>query len=75
LDDIHPERWTAAFTTELLQLLWVLEATIGLQTSQADLLEEIVGAPLFAGDELPAPSEESRLAPGAIVEGQLPGIA
>ena len=74
LDDIHPERWTAPFTTELLQLLWILEATIGLQMSQADLLEEIIAAPLFAGDELPGPSEESRLAPGAIAEGQLPGI-
>ncbi len=27
LDDIRPERWTGDFTTELLELLWILEAT------------------------------------------------
>ncbi|MBN1867679.1 N-6 DNA methylase [Candidatus Sumerlaeota bacterium] len=28
LDDIRPERWASQFTTELLELLWVLEATV-----------------------------------------------
>ena len=28
LDDIRLERWTGDFTTELLELLWILEATI-----------------------------------------------
>jgi hypothetical protein len=28
LDDIRPESWTSEFTTELLELLWILEATI-----------------------------------------------
>ena len=28
LDKIRPERWTAEFTRELLELLWVLEATV-----------------------------------------------
>ena len=28
LDDIRPKHWTAQFTTELLELLWVLEKTI-----------------------------------------------
>ena len=28
LDDIRPTRWTSQFTTELLELLWVLEATL-----------------------------------------------
>ena len=28
LDEIHPTAWIAALTTELLELLWVLEASI-----------------------------------------------
>ena len=28
LDHIRPARWTSQFTTELLELLWVLEATV-----------------------------------------------
>ncbi len=42
LDDIRPERWTADFTTELLELLWILEATIAEYPAQAELLAEIV---------------------------------
>ena len=30
LDDIRPAHWTSAFTTELLELLWVLEATVAI---------------------------------------------
>ena len=31
LDEIRPAGWTAALTTELLELLWVLEATVAVQ--------------------------------------------
>ena len=56
LDDIRPQRWTAAFTNELLELLWVLEATLALQPEQARLLDAVVaGACLRAADLPPAP--------------------
>jgi len=42
LDDIRPERWTAEFTTELLRVLWILEATLTIYPAQASLLERIV---------------------------------
>lgn len=42
LDDIRPERWTSEFTTELLHVLWILEATLGTYPAQRDLLERIV---------------------------------
>lgn len=38
LDDIHPEKWTGDFTTELLEVLWNLEATIAQYPRQAKLL-------------------------------------
>ena len=53
LDDMRPERWTAQFTTELLELLWVLEATLAIYPSQAQLLDEVLGGDLFAANELP----------------------
>jgi hypothetical protein len=42
LDDIRPERWTADFTGELLNVLWILEATIAIYPAQRDLLKCIV---------------------------------
>ncbi len=41
LDDVRPERWTADFTTELLELVWILEATIAEYPKQAKLLTTV----------------------------------
>ncbi len=63
LDDIRPERWTSPFTTELLELLWVLEATVEGYPEQAKLLEAVVAGPCFRADELPAVPKEMRKPP------------
>ena len=63
LDDIHPERWTSQFTTELLELLWVVEATVGGYTEQVALLEAVVSAPCFRADELPPVPDDARKPP------------
>ncbi len=63
LDDIRPERWTSEFTTELLELLWVLEATLAEYPKQKELLEAIVKGPLFQADELPEVPAYMRKAP------------
>jgi hypothetical protein len=60
LDDIRPERWTGQFTTELLELLWVLEATVEGYPAQAKLLEAVVKGPCFRADELPPVPDEAR---------------
>lgn len=65
LDDVRPERWTARMSDELLELLWVLEATLGLEPELEALLDKVVAGPCFAADELPKPSPEQRLAPGS----------
>ena len=61
LDEIRPERWE--FTEDLLNLLWVIEATLNLQPEGAKLLDEICASHLFTGAELPSPSEEERKPP------------
>ena len=61
LDDIRPQRWE--FTEELLNLLWVIEATINLQPEGTDLLGEVCASGLFQSDELPSPSAEERKPP------------
>ena len=61
LDKIRPEQWD--FTEELLELLWVLEATISLQPEGAALLEEVCASDLFLADELPQPKPEERQPP------------
>ncbi len=46
LDAIRPSAWPARYTTELLELLWLLEATIGRAQEQSDLLDAICEGPL-----------------------------
>ena len=47
LDNIRPEKWTGDFTTELLELLWVLEATIAEYPAQAKLLAAVLKKPMI----------------------------
>ena len=63
LDDIRPESWTLEYTKELLNLLWILEATLASYPEQKALLEEILEGPLFIASELPDVPEEMREAP------------
>jgi hypothetical protein len=63
LDKINPEIWPSKFTTELLELLWVLEATIAEYPAQAKLLSAVVKNPCFTADELPAVPEYMRIPP------------
>jgi len=65
LDYVRPERWTSQFTTELLELLWVLEATVAGYPERAELLEAVVAGPCFQADELPPVPEEMRKPPSA----------
>lgn len=70
LDDIRPERWTSQFTTELLELLWVLESTVESYPEQAKLLKAILAGPCFGVDDLPPVPEEARKPP---VASRVPG--
>ena len=65
LDNIRLERWTSQFTTELLELLWVLQATVAGYPKQAKLLEAVAAGPCFQADELPPVPEEMRKPPAA----------
>ncbi|MCY3711100.1 MAG: N-6 DNA methylase [Caldilineaceae bacterium] len=69
LDDIRPTRWTSQFTTELLELLWVLEATLAAYPEQAHLLREIIAGDCFHADELPPVPDEMRKPPRAVKRG------
>jgi hypothetical protein len=60
LDDIRPTCWASQFTTELLELLWVLEATVEGYPEQARLLETVVAGPCFRTGELPAVPDDAR---------------
>jgi hypothetical protein len=42
LDAMTPEVWTPALTDELLELLWVIEATLALEPALNALLDEVV---------------------------------
>jgi hypothetical protein len=67
LDDIRPEHWTSQFTTELLELLWVLEATVEGYPEQAKLLKAVIEGECFKAEELPSVPETMRKPPAARV--------
>jgi hypothetical protein len=64
LDDIHPGRWTPKMSDELLELLWVLEATLGMEPELEQALDRAVAGSCFTAPELPQPKPEERRAPG-----------
>ena len=70
LDNIRPTRWTSQFTTELLELLWVLEATLAAYPEQAQLLQQVIAGDCFHADELPKVPEEMRKPTKAAKSGQ-----
>ncbi|MBE3039958.1 MAG: N-6 DNA methylase, partial [Chloroflexi bacterium] len=63
LDAINCEKWPSEFTTELLELLWVLEATLAEYPAQAKLLAAVVRGPCFKADELPPVPAATRKPP------------
>ena len=65
LDGIRPEQWTPQFTTELLELLWVVEATLALYPKQAQLLEAVTAGNCLQANELKPPPDALRKPPKA----------
>ena len=45
-----PGAWTVTMTAELLELLWLLEATLEMQPELDALLDEVVGLGGLSGD-------------------------
>lgn len=68
LDEIRPESWPAAYNTELLQLVWILEATVAEYPEQAALLDKIVAGPMFVASGLPSVPSSLRKAPAPEAE-------
>ena len=55
LDDIRPQTWQ--FDHELLDLFWVLDATVDLYPSLSSLFDEVIKSELFTSTEFPQPTE------------------
>ncbi len=69
LDDIRPEHWTSQFTTELLELIRVLEATAAGYPEQAKFLKTVVAGQCFKADDLPEVPERMRKPPKSGMQG------
>jgi hypothetical protein len=64
LDKERPQRWTRRLNRELLELLWVLEATAEKLPALDEFLARVLRSSLFTAEELPYPWEEERFPPG-----------
>ena len=60
LDDIRPQAWTPRMTDDLLELLWVVEATLAMEPALAVTLAKVVAGPCFTMDDLPTPTDAER---------------
>lgn len=63
LDHIRPTKWLGEWTTELLELLSVLQRTVDLQPRGVELLDRILTGPLINASDLPKPPAELRRPP------------
>ena len=66
LNDIRPSRWPPAFTTELLELLWVVEGTLALYPEQARLLARVVAGPCLPATAMAPVDDALRRPPRAV---------
>ncbi|MDR1145864.1 MAG: N-6 DNA methylase [Verrucomicrobiales bacterium] len=69
LDDIRPVAWTAALTTELLELLWIVEYTVSVQPELNALLTESLRGKLFQVGDFPKPIVSERQPPEKVSAG------
>jgi len=69
LDDIRPQIWQ--FDSELLDLLWVLDATVDLFPQLSSLFDEVLQSELFIASDFPQPTQTER-SNSAMVQGTLP---
>ena len=63
LDGIRPEKWLEDWSTELVELLAVLDQTLDLHDKGVDLLDRVMQGSLIAADELPSPPDWLRQPP------------
>ncbi len=63
LDAIRPLRWAEEMNEELLELLWVVEATLAKRPELDEFLEEVASSDLFFASDLPHPAAEEREPP------------
>lgn len=63
LDEIRPQRWTSEMSQELLELFWVLEATVAMFPKLKQTLEAVIAGETFRADELPQPTAAERKPP------------
>ena len=64
LDEIRPERWTGDMTQELLEMLWVLEATVDMQPELKTVFDAVLAGATFRASDLPQPTAAERQPPG-----------
>ena len=63
LDEIRPQHWSADMTTTLINLIWILEATLNMEPDLEIILQSVIKSECFHADELPKPSETQKKPP------------
>lgn len=63
LDHIRPTEWSQEWSTELVEIVAVLQHTLDMMPAGVELLDRIIAGPLIQADELPPVPDELRKPP------------
>ena len=63
LDEIRPQQWSSNMTTKLVDLVWILEATLNIEPDIESILQAVIKSECFHVNELPKPSEAQKTHP------------
>ena len=72
LDKIRPQQWSHNMTIKLINLVWILEATIIMEPDLESVLQAVIKSECFHAREFPKPSEKQKSAPkpsGKVIPG------
>ena len=63
LDEIRPQKWSPDMTTTLINLIWILEATLDMEQDLESTLQSVIESECFNTSELPKPCESQKKPP------------
>ena len=71
LDEIRPQQWSPDTTAKLINLIWILEATLSMELDLDNILQTVIKSECFTIKELPKPSDMQKKPPKPTTEATL----
>ena len=63
LDETRPQQWSPDMTTKLVELIWILEETLNMESSLTKILQSIIKSECFEASKMPKPLQSQIIPP------------